>query len=294
MVGKSSESTEPPNGAAHPLPSVGSYVRAVLALGWASLRSSWPLLAVITFFEKWLESYFKLMKDEGQLSSSSFIAAGSAFGLILTLLYAPLLQLQDSALRGSPRSLWGSCRATWARLPAFLACVGLEGLILSPLVLFVVPLVLSVNAAARDAVLPLLWAVTGLVCLATATLLFGFVGPLVLLDSQKAPNAILMSIRMVAHHFGGLLGRLSVLCLGAGISYGLLFILFFLLTALLDQWGAKTIEFVPIVLYELAATALIASCSVSAWLILYRSLKPPGNDVPSAATVASRQTPPFG
>jgi hypothetical protein len=206
------------------LPPIDTYLRAVLALGFASLRRALPAIGFLYFYRLGMGLYLALSSDSssplGLYDERTLVVTVAmqivAYLPMLVLVYTPFLPLQDFILRGEPRSFGVSVRIVLERLVPFVISVITQGVILfGPPALFFTGAALMLGALpskpeelVRVLVLASLLP-SGLYIIVIALFLI-FAIPSVVLDGRGPFAAIRQSFVIVGRHFGGVLGRLVV------------------------------------------------------------------------------------
>ncbi|HYR69542.1 MAG TPA: hypothetical protein VER77_06635, partial [Candidatus Dormibacteraeota bacterium] len=100
------------------LPPIDTYLRAVIALGFASLRRALPALGFLYCYRLGMGLYLALSRDSSSpfgvydertlvLTAAMYVVA---YFPMLVLITTPFLPLQDSILRGEHRSFGASVR----------------------------------------------------------------------------------------------------------------------------------------------------------------------------------------
>ncbi len=267
------------------LPGVVTYLRAIWDLGRRTLRPALPALAFMYFYRVGMGVYTALSADSYVAGSNPtaailprLVTAAAIVPLVL-FLYAPMLPLQDSLLRGQAISFTAAFRRTFEVSWNLTLSGILQGLFLfAPFVLLMVGLGLAwglsetsplrLAALAVGVGLCMIWFVIG-------ALLMFFATPAVVLDGESPVRSVQTSLGLALPRFPGLLGRL--------IAFGVLELLaFFVLvmpaTMLTGVEHAAGITSVPIriavAIWSSAVETITFPFSVAAMMVLYRALVP--------------------
>lgn len=293
-----------PRPASRPLlPPISTYLRAVLALGKASIQPGFPALVFLYFYRLGMGLYIALSMDPVQsideassqaLTSAALVQIPALIPLFV-LIYMPFLLLQDGILRGVATTLGNSVRSVLERMLAFLVCAVAQLVIVAgpPFLLFAGAAVLVHTIPTRPEELTKAIALLAMVpCLVYAFLmlfLLGFAFPALVLDRRGPFQSIRLSFGLVASHFGGILGRLIVV------------LLFVLLAALVLSFPAEILQVaaavaggdhpllkVATVVWMSAVFAFLFPFVMASFLVLYRALVPAaaGSAVPAGAAQA--------
>jgi hypothetical protein len=272
-----------------PLPPVSTYLRAVFALGRASIAPGFPALAFFYFYRLGMGLYLALSVDRvvsiDDLSQRGVLMAPMlqipAYIPVFVLIYMPFLLLQDGILRGAAFSLGRSMRTVLERLLPLIAS-GIAQVV----IVFGPPILLLAGAALLARSVPtrpeeltraiVLVSLVPCVVYIFAMLFFlWFALPALVLDRRGPLQSIRLSFGLVATHFGGLVGRILVT-----------FILVILAAVVLAfpaeilQVAAATIEVehpvlkIATVVWTAAVAALLFPFMMASVVILYRALVP--------------------
>ena len=206
------------------LPALGTYLRRLFDLGRQSIPVSIPALLLLWFYRFGMGLYGQVAGEgtsplgfhDPRAQMGQILVAAAAYLPLLVLVYTPFLPLQDSLMRGERPSFLNAIRQVLERMVSFILSSILQFLIIFVPVAFVIGILLAALAplpgAARElaviitvvAVAPLLlW-----ILLAVFFLVFAIPG--VVLSGLGATRSISSSVRLVAGHFWGVLGRLIV------------------------------------------------------------------------------------
>jgi hypothetical protein len=284
------ERVAPPTGRSG-LPDLGTYLRAVFALGVGSLRAAPLAIGLLYFYRLLMELFLTLSTDAssplGTYDSQGFILSVGfelvAYLPVLVLIYTPFLPLQDGILRGERRSFLDCVQLVLERLPhVFLS------IILQILIAFVPPsLILGGIVAALNS-LPTghePWQQLVLyMALAPCLVWIGIVGffliyaiPLLVLEKRGPLQSIRLSFGLVAHRFSGIFGRLFVfLCL-----FMLAAIALSMPEAMIQAWSTVAHVDHPAIrisraIWSAGVSAVMFPFSVAALMLLFRSSVPAG------------------
>ena len=209
------------------LPPIDTYLRAVIALGFASLRRALPALGFLYFYRLGMGLYLALSSDSssplGIYDERALVLTAAmqivAYLPMLVLIYTPFLPLQDFILRGERRSFGASVRLVLERLVPFVISVIAQGVLLfGPPALFFTGAALLLGALpSKPEELVRLLVLASLVPFILYIIVVGlfllFAIPSVVLDGRGPLAAIRQSFGIVGRHFGGILGRLLVFTL---------------------------------------------------------------------------------
>lgn len=279
------EGTVPPLGRPG-LPSLGTYLRAVVALGLGSMRLALPALGFLYFYRLGMELFLAFSTDAssplGSYDSKAFVMSMAmeiaAYLPMLVLIYTPFLPLQDSVLRGERRSFLDCVRIVLERLVAFVISViaqvvlafGPPTLILGGVVVFISAIPTKQEELGRLALLATL--VPCLLWVAIIGFFLIYAIPLLVLERRGPLSSIRLSFALVGRQFGGIFGRL--------------FIFFCLLTlaaialsmpeAIVQAWSAAADVDHPAIrisraIWSAAVSAVLFPFSVAALMVLFRS-----------------------
>jgi hypothetical protein len=280
------------------LPPLGTYLRAVVALGVGSLRQALPALGFLYCYRLGMELFLAFSAEGANpfdsYDSEAFIMSGAmelvAYLPMLVLIYSPFLPLQDAILRGTRRPFFDCVRLVLERLVAFVISV-----IAQVALAFGPPVILVGAAAALITALPSrdeeLARIALLTTLAPALLWVGIIAffliyalPLLLLERRGPLVSIRLSFTLVAQRFAGLFGRLFVFfCLLTLAAIALS-----MPQAILQVWSTAASADHPILrvasaIWSAAVSAILFPFSVAALMLLYRSSVPAGGSAVTGA-----------
>lgn len=285
------------------LPPVSTYLRAVLALGKASIAPGFPALIFFYFYRLGMGLYMALsvnrvqpLDEVGrQALTNAALVQFPAYIPILVLIYMPFLLLQDGILRGVTTTLGGSVRSVLERMLAFLVCAILQlAIVFGPPVLLAVGvrlIILTIPARPEELTrgIALLAMVPCLVYALLMLFMLYFAFPALVLDRRGPFQSIRVSFGLVASHFGGILGRLIlvlflVVLAGVVLSFP---------AEILQVANAATGSDHPLlkvasVVWTAAVSALLFPFLMASLVVMYRALVPAaaGSAVPAGATEA--------
>ena len=271
------------------LPPVAIYLRAVAALGLASLSRGLPAVVFLYFYRLGMGLYLAFAMSESsplgttnqEAAMTSLAMQGVAYIPLLALVYTPFVPLQESILSGGRRSLLDSVRMVLERFFPFIVSVILQGLLVfgPPLALFAVASTM-LHAGPRSAdeltrAVALLALIPCFLWMVLIAVMLMFAVPALVLDSRGPVASIRVSLDLVARHFGGVLGRLTVFFLLAV----LVTMVASLPEAILHVASAATGFDAPIfriarVIWSSAVSAFLFPFSVASLTVLYRALVP--------------------
>jgi hypothetical protein len=249
-----------------------------------------PALALLYFYGVGT-GVFLAVNPDSDLSQAASVAAYLptlaslvAFLPMLMLIYTPFLPLQDSLLRGTSITFGQAIRRVLEVAWHFLLSGAIQVLILlAPIVpiaaiaWLIVPggerLLPTGAHAAGAALLTVSLSLAWFIVAAAFTM---FATPAVVLDGRGPIRSIGLSLRLVAGHFWGLLGRflgfiLVVVLAGVLASTPISF-----LTAAMRAAGAQetTVLLILESIWSSAVSALLFPFGVAALVLLYRALNP--------------------
>ena len=271
------------------LPPIDTYLRAVIALGFASLRRALPALGFLYFYRLGMGLYLALSSDSssplGTYDERAIVLTFAmnivAYLPMLVLITTPFLPLQDSILRGEPRSFGASVRQVLERLLPFIVSVIAQAvLIIGPPALFFTGAALLLGALpskpeelVRLLVLASLAPSILYLLVVGFFLLFGI--PLIVLDGRGPIAAIRLSFVTVGRHFGGIFARLFVACLLVVIVGVAGSLPAAILEAVASAAGADLPAFkVAGVVWGAAVSAFLFPFTVAALMVLFRAAVP--------------------
>jgi hypothetical protein len=280
------------------LPSLGTYLHMVVALGRGSIRASLPVLAFAYFYHLGTELYLAFAMDPEMLGGSgtlvSAVMSAMAHLPLLILAYALILPIQDSILRGGRLSFSESVPLAVRRMPALLLSSFVQGIIfLGPPLLLLGGVGLFVRSLPSLPGSPtevlkgamFLALIPCAIYVIVMAILLSLAEPALILDSRGPFQSIGLSMRRAASHFGGLFGRFFVanlLIVLAMIAASIP--IFFLQTGALLSGSVHPAAKVAQIIWESAVSAASLPFSVAAALVLYRSLQPAGTTAISGGT----------
>jgi hypothetical protein len=206
------------------LPPIDTYLRAVIALGFASLRLAIPALGFLYFYRLGMGLYLALSSDSsspmGIYDERTLVVTAAmqivAYLPMLVLIYTPFLPLQDFILQGERRSFGAAVRLILERLVPFVVSVIAQAVLLfGPPALFFTGAALLLGALPSKPeelvrVLVLASLVPSILYIFVVGFFLLFAIPSVVLDGRGPLAAIKQSFAIVGRHFGGILGRLLV------------------------------------------------------------------------------------
>ncbi|MGH7680772.1 MAG: hypothetical protein ACRENN_02150 [Candidatus Eiseniibacteriota bacterium] len=294
------EGVAPPAGRPGLLP-IGTYLRAVIALGVGSLRAAPLAIGILYCYQLGMELILSPSSDAssplGGYDSQRFILSTAiqlvAYLPMLVLIYTPFLPLQDGILRGERRTFFDCVQLVLERLPQVFLSILLQ------LTIAVVPpsLVLGGIAAALkslptrqepwQAVVIYTAMVPCFLWIATVGFFLIYAIPLLVLERRGPLTSIRLSFSLVAHQFSGILGRLFVfLCL-----FILAAIALSMPEAMLQAWSSVTRSDNPAIrvaraIWSAGVSAIMFPLSVAALMLLFRS------SVPATGITLGRPGPP--
>jgi hypothetical protein len=284
------EGVAPPIGRSG-LPDLGTYLRAVFALGVGSLRAAPLAIGLLYFYRLLMELFLTLSSDAssplGTYDSQGFILSVGfelvAYLPVLVLIYTPFLPLQDGLLRGERRSFLDCVQLVLERLPHVFLSIILQILIaFAPPSLILGGIVAGLNSLpTKHEPWQQLVLFTALVpCLVW----IGIVGffliyaiPLLVLEKRGPLQSIRLSFGLVAHRLSGIFGRLFVfLCL-----FMLAAIALSMPEAMIQAWSSVAHVDHPAIriaraIWSAGVSAAMFPFSVGALMLLFRSSVPAG------------------
>ncbi|MGE5177564.1 MAG: hypothetical protein ACM3PF_00575 [Bacteroidota bacterium] len=273
------------------LPALGTYLHRLFDLGRRSIPVAIPALLFLWFYRFGMGLYGQVAGEgtsplgfhDPRAQMGQILIAAAAYLPLLVLVYTPFLPLQDSLMRGERPSFLNAIRHVLERMVSFILSSFLQFLIIFVPVAFVIGILLAALAplpgAARElAVLITVAAVTPLllwIFLAAFFLVFAIPG--VVLSGLGATRSISSSVRLVAGHFWGILGRLIVFFLMLLTIVLVLSIPSIILTVMATTAGRAGMALrVASTLWSSLLTALSFPFWVAALMVLYRALVPEG------------------
>ncbi len=206
------------------LPPIDTYLRAVIALGFASLRRAIPALGFFYFYRLGMGLYLALSTDSSSplgIYDERTIVLTMAMQIVaylpmLVLITTPFLPLQDSILRGEPRSFGTCVRQVLERLVPFVTSAITQAILLiGPPALFFTGAALLLGALPSKPeelvrLLVLASLAPSFLYVVVVGLFLLFAIPLIVLDGRGPLAAIRQSFGIVGRHFGGVLARLFI------------------------------------------------------------------------------------
>lgn len=271
------------------LPPTDTYLRAVIALGFASLRLSLPALGFLYFYRLGMGLYLALSSDSSSplgISDERTLIVTVAMQAVaylpmLVLVYTPFLPLQDSILQGERRTFGASVRLVLERLIPFIVSVIAQGVLLfGPPSLFFCGAALLLGALPSKPeelirLLVIASLIPSILYLIVIGLFLLFAIPAVVLDGRGPIAAIRQSFGIVGRHFGGIVGRLfvfTVLLIIAAVAGSLP-------QAILQAVAAAAAVDHPAfkvagAIWEAAVSAFLFPFTVAALVVLYRAAVP--------------------
>ncbi len=271
------------------LPPIDTYLRAVIALGFTSLRLSLPALGFLYFYRLGMGLYLALSRDSssslGVYDERTIILTAAmqlvAYLPMLVLIYTPFLPLQDFILRGERRSFGAAVRLVLERLVPFIVSVIAQAVFLfGPPSLFFAGAALLLGALpSKPEELIRLLVIASLIPSILYIIVIGlfllFAIPGVVLDGRGPLAAIRASFGIMGRHFGGILGRLfvfTVLLVIAAVAGSLPQAI---LQAVAAAAGVDHPAFkVAGAIWEAAVSAFLFPFTVAALMVLYRAVVP--------------------
>ncbi len=293
------------------LPPLGTYLRAVVALGIGSLRLALPALGFLYFYRLGMNLYMAFSGDTAdpfglhnqETLVVTMVMEFVAYLPMLVLIYTPFLPLQDSLLQGERRSFMASVRLVLERMVPFVIST-----IAQLLITFGPPSFLLVGAGMLAGTLPdgqedwgrwivLLTLVPAVIYICIMALFLLFAMPLLVLERRGPFASLRLSFALVGRQFGGILGRLFVFlaliiiaAIAASIPEAIL------------QASANAAGFehpaikIARAIWSAGVSALMFPFSVAALMVLYRSAVPARGAAamqPAGAEAAPPATSPF-
>jgi len=271
------------------LPPVDTYLRAVIALGFASLRRALPALGFFYCYRLGMGLYLALSADSssplGIYDERTIILTAAinivAYLPLLVLITTPFLPLQDSILRGEPRSFGACVRAVLERLVPFVISVITQAILLiGPPALFFTGAVLLLGALpSKPEELVRLLVLASLAPSFLYVIVIGlfllFAIPLIVLDGRGPLAGIRQSFGIVGRHFGGLLPRLFI----AFVLLVIATVAGSLPAAILDTATAAAGVDHPAfkiagAIWKAAVAAFLFPFTIAALMVLYRAAVP--------------------
>jgi hypothetical protein len=281
------------------LPSLSDYLRAVLAVGMASLRLALPALAFLYFYRLGMDLYLAFSSDsysplsglDQETIMTSIMLRAAAYLPLLVLVYTPFLPLQDGILTGRRRTFRDSVRLVLERLFPFAISAIAQGIVLigPPLLLFGGMALLIRTFPSRPGELVKALAVATLIPCFFYVLVIGlfllFATPAVVLDRRGPLASIRKSFSLVAAHFGGILGRLLVflfllLFAAMAVSIPVAFLQAAAIAAHADHPAFKIAGSI----WSAAVSAALFPFTVASLMVLYRAVSPSVAAEPLAET----------
>jgi len=288
------EGVAPPAGRSGPLP-IGTYLRAVIALGLGSLRAAPLAIGILYCYRLGMELLLTLSGDAssplGSYDSQGFLLSVAielvAYLPMLVLIYAPFLPLQDGILRGERKTFFDCVQLVLERLPhVFLS------IILQVTIAFVPPTLVLGGIAAVLKSLPTKqepWQaaviytamVSCFVWIAVVGFFLIYAIPLLVLERRGPLKSIRLSFSLVGSQFSGIFGRIFVfLCL-----FILAAIALSMPEAMIQAWSSVAHVDHPAIrvsraIWSAGVSAVMFPFSVAALMLLFRSSVPASGATP--------------
>ncbi|HKW50213.1 MAG TPA: hypothetical protein VJQ53_00610 [Candidatus Eisenbacteria bacterium] len=270
------------------LPPIDTYLRAVMALGFASLRRAIPALGFLYFYRLGMGLYLALSSDSSPLGlyDERTILVTLAMNIVaylpmLVLITTPFLPLQDSILRGEPRSFGASVRLVLERLlPFVISVIAQAVLVVGPPALFFTGAALLLGALPSKPeelvrLLVLASLAPSILYFIVILLFLLFAIPLIVLDGRGPFAAIRQSFGIVGRHFGGILVRLIVAFLLLFIASVAGYLPTTILEAATAAAGVDHPAFkIAGAIWGAAVSAFLFPFTVAALMVLYRAVVP--------------------
>ncbi len=268
------------------LPGVVVYLRAIWDLGRRTLRPALPALAFMYFYRVGMGVYSALSADPYVAGSDPTatilprLVSAAAIVPLLLLLYAPMLPLQDSLLRGQAISFTAAFRRTFVVSWNLTLSGILQGLFLiAPFVLLMVGLGLASRGLSETSPLRLAAVAVGvglsLIWFVIGGLLMFFATPAVVLDGESPVRSVRTSLRLALPRFPGLLGRLLAFGALELLAYFVLVMPAAMLTGLEQAAGITSAPIrIAVAIWSSAVETITFPFSVAAMMVLYRALAP--------------------
>ncbi len=290
------------------LPPLGTYLRAVIALGVGSLRLALPALGLLYFYRLGMALYIAFSGDAasplGLYDQATLIVTVVmevvAYLPMLVLIYTPFLPLQDSLLQGERRSFMASARIVLERLvPFVISTIAQLLLTFGPPAFFLVgagflagTLPEGQEEWGRWIVLVTLFPCFFYGCIMALFLLFAM--PLLVLENRGPFASIRLSFALIGRQFGGILGRSFVFLILLIIAAIAASIPEAILQASADAAGFEHPAVkIAQAIWSAGVTALMFPFSVAALMVLYRSAVPArGAAAMRSAGPAAEEAPP--
>jgi hypothetical protein len=281
-----------------PLPPVGAYLRTVVDVGMRSIPTALPALVLLWFYHFGMALYLELAGagtsplgyPDSRAHLVQLFMKISAYLPLLVLVYTPFLPLQDWLLRGERRSFLSAIRHVLERvLPFVLSALLQMAIILLPVFVMFGILLLVVTPfpdLPRELVALLAVVTVGpaLLWVFLTGMFLVFAVPAVVLDGHGPGRSIRVSIRLVAGHFWGILGRFIIFFLALFAAVMIASIPAALLSVgAATASGAESVFRIAGLLWTSLITAMTFPFWVAALLVLYRALVPAPETTAAAA-----------
>ena len=273
------------------LPALGTYLGSLFHLGRQSIPAAIPALLFLWFYRFGMGLYSQVAAEgtsplgfhDPRAQMGQILIGAAAYFPLLVLVYTPFLPLQDALMRGEHPRFLNAIRQVLERMVSFIVSSILQFLIIFVPVAFVVGILIAALAplpgAARELVAVITVAVLAplLLWIFLAAFFLVFAIPGVVLSGLGATRSISSSVRLVASHFWGILGRLIVFFLILLTVLMVLLIPSMILTALATATARAGMALrIASTLWSSLLTALSFPFWVAALMVLYRALVPEG------------------
>jgi hypothetical protein len=272
------------------LPALGTYLRSLFNLGRLSIPAAIPALLFLWFYRFGMGLYGQVAGEgtsplgfhDPRAQMGQILIGAAAYFPLLVLVYTPFLPLQDSLMRGERTSFLNAIRQVLERMVSFILSSLLQFLIIFVPVAFVVGILIAALSplpeAARELAVIITVAVVAplLLWIMLAAFFLMFAIPGVILSGLGATRSISSSVRLVAGHFGGILGRLIVFFLILVTVLTVLMIPSMILSVVGSASSAGMALRIASTLWSSLLTAVSFPFSVAALMVLYRALVPDG------------------
>ena len=271
------------------LPPTDTYLRAVIALGFASLRLALPALGFLYFYRLGMSVYLALSRDPtsplGMTDERTVIISAAtdivAYLPMLVLVVTPILAIQDSILRGQRQTFGAAVRLVLERLVHFIISVISQAvLILGPPSLFFAGAVLLLGALpSKPEELIRLLVIASLIPSVLYVIVIAFflifAIPAVVLDGRGPFAAMRQSFAVVGRHFGGIFARLFIFTVLLVIATVAMSLPGVILEAAAAAASVNHPAFrIAAAIWKAAVSAFLFPFSVAALLVLYRAAVP--------------------
>jgi len=272
-----------------PLPPVSVFLREVLSLGFRSLIPAISALLLLCFYRFGMGLYLEFAGDatsplglpDPRAQAAHLILEISAYLPLLVLVYTPFLPLQDAILRGGRKGFLNSMRQVLeCMIPFTLSSIAQVVILTTPLVVMIALAAVTLSTV-QDTPKEVLTGTMFLLVLpafgwiAIAGLLMLFATPALVLDGLGPLRSIRFSVREVARHFWGIVGRLFVgfLMIFAGVILACFPASILGMAALVSGADPPPLK-VARVFWTSIVTALAFPFTVAVLMILYRAVAP--------------------